>query len=455
MAIKLNWQDLQKRIRNGVEAQKVMLNWVQIRPAVIPPTPTNERIIVRMQADSQGNLYIPTSQFYNHYPSDANPYDRKVYIDDGNYVNYSWTSTYGWELLIGTWYNPNSSHIVKIEPMTEAYKRAKAFIFAHCDNIPSLLLEIIEDETYMWYAQSDTYTGENFRAGQYRWCSNIHSIPNEVIPSTVTTIWNGFRNFQYTDCYWVSALVPEVLPNSVTWIWDYFRNSQYSTTHVSVATPEVMPNTVTEIGISFRAYQYSTTWITTAPTEVMSSAITSIPSAFRMWQFSWCSFLVTPSPEVLPNVTSIAGSFRVWQYSTTNITSTPAEVIPSTVTSIDTNWFRARSFMTCASLTTASPEVFPSSITTINGRRFRLEQFLGCALLSSASIIARANVNWNYRQSQFSGIWPNLDVTISWNEVDASNGAWIDANGTIRVPSALLADYQSSWWSYINNIIGY
>lgn len=39
MAIKLNWQDLQKRIRNGVEAQKVMLNWVQIRPTVIPPTP--------------------------------------------------------------------------------------------------------------------------------------------------------------------------------------------------------------------------------------------------------------------------------------------------------------------------------------------------------------------------------------------------------------------------------
>jgi len=39
MAIKLNWQDLQKRIRNGVEAQKVMLNWVQIRPEWTPPTP--------------------------------------------------------------------------------------------------------------------------------------------------------------------------------------------------------------------------------------------------------------------------------------------------------------------------------------------------------------------------------------------------------------------------------
>lgn len=455
MAIKINGLDLQKRIIDGKETSKVMLNWVQIRPAVIPPTPTNERIIVRMQADSQGDLYIPTSQLYNHYPSDANSYDWKVYIDNWNYVNYSWTSTYGWETLIGTWYTPNSSHVVKIEPTTEAYKRAKAFIFAHCDNIPSLLLEIIEDETYMWYAESDTYTWENFRAGQYRWCSNIQSIPNEVIPSTVTTIWNGFRHYQYTGCTWITTPVPEVLTSIITWIWSYFRDSQYSQTSLTTATPEVMPNTVTEIGYDFRSSQYSGTFITSAPIEVMSSAITSIPYDFRSWQFSGCTNLITPSPEVLPNVTSIWSSFRFWQYATTGITSTPAEVIPSTVTSIDTRYFRARSFMYCSSLTTASSEVFPSSITTINGRYFRLEQFLNCPLLNSANIIARANVDLNYRQSQFGGTASNIDVTISWNEVDASNGAWISASWTIRVPSALLTNYQSSWWSYINNIIWY
>lgn len=36
MAIKFNWKDLQKRIFNGVEAQKVMLNWIQIWPEVAP-----------------------------------------------------------------------------------------------------------------------------------------------------------------------------------------------------------------------------------------------------------------------------------------------------------------------------------------------------------------------------------------------------------------------------------
>lgn len=39
MAIKYNWQDLQKRIINGQEVEKVMYNWVQIRPDVVPPTP--------------------------------------------------------------------------------------------------------------------------------------------------------------------------------------------------------------------------------------------------------------------------------------------------------------------------------------------------------------------------------------------------------------------------------
>lgn len=40
MAIKINWKDLSKRIIDGVEVEKVMLNGVQIRPdSPVPPTP--------------------------------------------------------------------------------------------------------------------------------------------------------------------------------------------------------------------------------------------------------------------------------------------------------------------------------------------------------------------------------------------------------------------------------
>jgi len=40
MGIKYNGKELQKRIINGREVQKVMYNWVQIRPSSTPPTPT-------------------------------------------------------------------------------------------------------------------------------------------------------------------------------------------------------------------------------------------------------------------------------------------------------------------------------------------------------------------------------------------------------------------------------
>lgn len=39
MAIKINGQDLSKRMFNGVEVSKVMKNWAQVRPDTIPPTP--------------------------------------------------------------------------------------------------------------------------------------------------------------------------------------------------------------------------------------------------------------------------------------------------------------------------------------------------------------------------------------------------------------------------------
>lgn len=40
MAIKIDWKDLSKRIINGKEVEKVMLNGIQIWPEVTPPTPT-------------------------------------------------------------------------------------------------------------------------------------------------------------------------------------------------------------------------------------------------------------------------------------------------------------------------------------------------------------------------------------------------------------------------------
>lgn len=55
MAIKINWQDLQKRIINWQEVQKVMLNWNQIRPSS-SPTPTYQIVWDFATAWASGQL---------------------------------------------------------------------------------------------------------------------------------------------------------------------------------------------------------------------------------------------------------------------------------------------------------------------------------------------------------------------------------------------------------------
>lgn len=56
MAIKINWQDLQKRIINWQEVQKVMLNWNQIRPSWPTPTPTYQVVWDFATAWASGQL---------------------------------------------------------------------------------------------------------------------------------------------------------------------------------------------------------------------------------------------------------------------------------------------------------------------------------------------------------------------------------------------------------------
>lgn len=56
MAIKINWQDLQKRIINWQEVQKVMLNWNQIRPSWPTPTPTYQIVWDFATAWASGQL---------------------------------------------------------------------------------------------------------------------------------------------------------------------------------------------------------------------------------------------------------------------------------------------------------------------------------------------------------------------------------------------------------------
>ena len=516
MAIKFNWKDLQKRIFNGVEAQKVMLNWVQIWPETTPPTPVYpiESIVVKVRASNNWELYIPISKPY--WASDS-IYNWNISIDGWTNVFFSGTTSYRWYITIGTWYDWNSEHIVVITPVAVSYWWAKAFNY-NSVKINNSLREVIQDMSYIWYAESATNTWDWFRAYQYYY-TPIITFPDEVLPNTVTTIWDHFREGQYDLARWdqMTAFPAEVLPSSVTTIWDYFRSSQYAHSHVSLpATAEVLPSSVGWIWSFFRQSQYNgsqitsaavevlpdsviTIWmnfrenqygycrsLTTAATEVRNNTITSIPDNFRIYQYYsssiqsaqeylpntitqiWNGFryyqygdtpnLTTPSAEVIPSsVSYIWYWFRWYQYTSSAITTTAVENIPGGVTV--SYWYRTGQYDWCLDLTSTAIEVVPD---VFDASGYRENQYRNCGALETAYITAVSFPEWyTVRSNQFSVTYgylhQNLVVTISWNVVDqATYAAWLNTNNcsAIRVPSSLVTAYkESEYWGDVSSLI--
>ena len=516
MAIKFNWKDLQKRVFNGVEAEKVMLNWIQIRPETTPPTPVYpiESIVVKVRAYNNWELYIPISRPY--WAPDSS-YNWNVSIDGWTNVSYSGTTSYRWYITIGTWYAWNSEHIVVITPVTVSYWWAKAFNY-YSVSINNSLREVIQDMSYIWYAESATNTWDWFRAYQYYY-TPITTFPDEVLPNTVTTIWDWFRAGQYNLARWdqMTAYPAEVLPSSVTSIWDHFRDWQYATSHTQIpAAAEVLPSSVTWIWTHFRNGQYNGSQITAAATEVLPDSVTTIWVGFRHGQYGYCRSLtaaaaearnntITSIPddfrsyqyysssiqsaqEYLPNtVTQIWNEFRCYQYADTfNLTTPPAEVIPSSVSSI-WNWFRWYQY-TNSAITTTAVENIPGGVTVSYWYRigqyewcynlistaievvpdvfeasgYREYQYQNCGALETAYLTAVSFPEWyTVRYFQFNVNWgsmhQNLVVTISWNVVDqATFAAWLDTNNcsAIRVPSSLVTAYkESEYWSSVSSLI--
>lgn len=189
-----------------MKIRKVYLGQQQIRPG--KPVYTLESIVTKQKANNSWVIYIPYW--------DTN---WKVSIDDVVVQNW-WSSTSFW------WYTADSEHIVAIEPITVSYWRAKNYKWYNKTG-NTLVIEIIKDKSYIWFADSATDTWTNFRESEYRWCTNLTNTDVEYIPDTVTTIWNSFRYYQFYWCSKITEAPEEVLPDTVTSIWTYFRGSQF------------------------------------------------------------------------------------------------------------------------------------------------------------------------------------------------------------------------------------
>jgi hypothetical protein len=399
-------------------------------------------------------------------------------------------------LTIATWLTAWSIHTVKITPVSESYWRARAFCYWYNNSASVYLREILYDWSYKWYASSSAVTWNFFRCQQYYWCTNLTTIPDEVMADTVTFIWEDFRLEQYYGCTSLTRAWVESMPNSVTTIKTEFRYSQYEwcTSLITWAT-EVMPSGTVDISDSFRACQYKwCTSLTSCPNEAMSPWTLNI-DLFRASQYEWCTSLITPAVEYLPqwiriSVSSYNGWFRGSQYKwCTSLISSANEVFNVTQRwGIEIISFRGSQYEWCTSLVSPWSEAFSITNTSwgcrvsyfrvfqykwctslsytpseINGNFseyewFREGQYQWCTALTTVSMTAWASNSSNRRASQFYNAWNTTNpmvITILWNVVDSCyQSAWLDANKVdeIRVDSTLVSSYESDPnWSAVSN----
>lgn len=186
-------------------------------------TPT-ESIVYKMNADSNGNLYVPTCWVSSSWDRSFT-YSWKVSVDWGTETAYTWTPSYQWKITL-SWYTSWTSHIITITPTTEEYWWARAYCWANTAWAANVT-EILYDWSYMWYAISATNTWNYFRSCLYQYCTSLIAPADEYLPDTVTTIGNNFREYEYYQCSSLTYASEESLPGSVTSIWTYFRQYQY------------------------------------------------------------------------------------------------------------------------------------------------------------------------------------------------------------------------------------
>lgn len=387
MAIVTKYDNTTKICHGGVEYLSVWKNYMQYFPDPrTPPTPPVERIEIEVMASGY-SLYIPV----NYRPRNESwwqAYDWNIIIDGKNPLRRTGVAAASAAVRRLQFSATPWLHHITIMPYWGAtYWWAKAFKYMNDSYAKSTLINIIYDESYMWYADSATDTWDYFRAWQYQWCNNLTNCPDEILPSTVTTVWIWFRQNQYSQCASLTSI-----PN------------------------EVLPSVVNSIGASFRQEQYSyCNSITSVPTEVFSPLVTSIDNNFRYWQYSRCTWLLVPSIEVLnSNITSIWDSFRYNQYGN------------------------------CTNLTLAEEEVLPNTVTSI-GTGFRRLQYTTCTSLSQIKWIIDYNIgSGNYRTYQFGWCSANKTVKVLswvWYNWAAANALYNDRVTQVSVPSAYLQNF--------------
>lgn len=287
MAIKINWKDLQKRIINGKEVEKVILNWVQIRPESTPIlddylcfTANSMPSVVRLSFFDGGTA---------------------VYEYSKDKIN--WTDYIAWDrLLFSNVWDKFYIRCKTVEPQTFRNNDRRfymAWSISASGDIWFLVSKNSTDTLVFWQGASDYTTFK----GLFRECDALTTPPR--LPATTlsahayekmfygctnlttapqlpaTTLTDSCYTEMFRDC--TSLTTPPELP-ATTLGYDCYWAMFYGCTSLTTA-PRLQATTFSGEAWCYNAMFYWCTNLTTLP----ALPITNMWEYCYWWMFNWCS----------------------------------------------------------------------------------------------------------------------------------------------------------------------
>lgn len=217
-----------------------------------------EKLALRIKANNDWDIYLPTAWYWPEGTQDCE-YDWKVSIDGGAEMIYTGVGSSNGTIRVWYGLNPLSVHTVIVKPNVEEYGWLRAFWYKGTA-IAGSLINIISDKSYKWYANSDIYSWNWYKAYQYYGCVNLINTDEELLPVTLEIIGDYYRYYEYSGCTSLVKNAEEKILKTVKVIGDNYRAYQYENCE-GLKRVDMRAINWASVGNNYRQNQY--VWIGT------------------------------------------------------------------------------------------------------------------------------------------------------------------------------------------------
>ena len=388
MAIKINWQDLQKRFINWQEILRVYKNWGQIRPETVPPT-ADYLCFTANTAGSTIKLNGSSSltQRYFEYSWDWT-----------TWTDYALNSRREWEVITFTnvwdklyFRNKSETVIPRFSNLTYQRRFTMTWSIAASWDINYMLCKYSTDS----FPYNDWSNNTPYYCGLFKSCKALTSAPKLPITTVVPRCYSDMF-------YWCTWLLTAPELPATTLASHCYSNMFYYCT--SLTTAPALPATTLAPYCYSSMFNYCTS-LTTAPT--LSS--TSLAGYCYQGMFAHCASLRT-SPA-LP-ATTLAPYCYQSMFRESGLVNPPA--LPATTIA-----------EACYSLMFMNTNInkFVALPAT------QLEQNCYTAMYSYCSNLRMSDTQWWDFQNEYR-------IPVSWTWIDATNSTYNMFNNIWQTPTA-------------------